>query len=85
MSEHLYLISLCLPLATFLAIFGMRYFALIQQAKARFASDEAYRVVAEKAVASQAETAAVLASIDASLADVKTRLSAVEKILKDVG
>jgi Tfp pilus assembly protein PilO len=85
MSEHLYLLSICLPLATILLVFGMRYFAAIQQARARLANDDAYRQIAERAAAAQSETAAALSSIQAALEDVRSRLTAVEKILKDVG
>lgn len=84
MSEHLYLLSIGLPLATILLIFGMRYFAAVQQAKARLANDEAYRQIAEKAVAGQSENAVVLSSIQATLADLRTRLTAIEKMLKEV-
>ncbi|MCC6071387.1 hypothetical protein ACFSQU_17760 [Massilia sp. GCM10020059] len=84
MAEHVYLLTLFLPLATALIIFGMKYYAAIQQAKARLASDEAYRQVAEQAAAAQAETAATLAAMNATLGDVKARLAVVEKILKEV-
>jgi predicted negative regulator of RcsB-dependent stress response len=77
MAEHVYLLTLFLPLATVLIIFGMKYYASVQQAKARLASDEAYRQVAEQAAAAQAETAA-------ALADLKTRLATIEKILREV-
>ena len=69
MSEHIFLLTIGLPLATVLLIFGMKYLAQIQQARARLAGDEAMRR---------------LAAIDASLTDVKTRLAAVEKILREV-
>ena len=78
MSAAIYLTTLSLPLVTALLIFGMRYFAQIQQARARLASDEAYRQIAEKAVADHGAAAAALTSIE-------TRLTAIEKILKDVG
>ncbi|MES2319084.1 MAG: hypothetical protein V4631_16530 [Pseudomonadota bacterium] len=84
MSETIYLLTLSLPLATILLVFGMRAFAAVQQAKARLANDEAYRQLAEKAAAAQAAAATALASIDANLADVKARLAAVEKVLKEV-
>ncbi|MBB3110062.1 putative negative regulator of RcsB-dependent stress response [Paenibacillus phyllosphaerae] len=84
MSEKVYLLTICLPLATILIIFGMRYFSAVQQAKYRSANDEAYRQIAEKAVASQTEAAAALTSIDAALTDVRTRLTAVEKVLKQI-
>ncbi len=84
MSENLYLLTICLPLATILLIFGMRYFSAVQQAKARLANDEGYRQLAAKAAAAQADTATALSSIDATLADVKSRLTVVEKVLKEV-
>ena len=84
MTEHLYLLTICLPLATVLLVFGMRYFSAIQQARARLANDDAYRQIAEKAATAQAETATALSAIQAALADVRTRLTAVEKILKEV-
>ncbi|HEX5687120.1 MAG TPA: hypothetical protein VFY73_24155 [Ideonella sp.] len=84
MSESLYLLTICLPLATVLLVFGMKYWSAVQQAKARLAQDEAYRHIAAAASAAQAQTASALSSIDTTLADVKTRLAAVEKILKAV-
>ncbi|AIY41062.1 hypothetical protein LT85_1904 [Collimonas arenae] len=84
MSETIYLLTICLALGTILLVFGMRYFSVIQQAKARLASDDAHRQIAAKAVATQAETATTLSSINATLSDVKTRLSAIEKVLKEV-
>jgi hypothetical protein len=84
MTELLYLLTLCLPLGTILVVFGMRYFSAIQQAKARLANDDAYRRIAETAATAQTETAAALSSIGTALTDVRTRLAAVEKILKEV-
>ena len=84
MSTSIYLLSLCLPLGTLLLIFGMRYFSAVQQANARLANDDAYRQVAEKAVTTQSENANALASIQSALADVRTRLTAIEKVLKEV-
>jgi len=84
MSEHLYLISICLPLGTILLVFAMRSLSAVRQAQARVANDGAYRQLAEKAADAQAETATALAAIQTALADVRTRLAAVEKVLKDV-
>jgi hypothetical protein len=67
-----------------IAVFGMRAYASVQQAKARLGAEEAYRQIAEKAVAAQAETAAALAGLKTAFADVPARLAAVEKILKQV-
>jgi hypothetical protein len=84
MSAVIYLLTLCLILGTILAIFAMRYVQAIRQAKARLANDGAYREIAEKAAAAQSETATTLSSIETALVDVRTRLAAIEKILKEV-
>jgi hypothetical protein len=84
MHEHVYLLTIGLPLLTILLVFGMRYYAAVQQAKARLANDDAYRAIAEKAVSAQADTANALAAMNVTLADLKSRLAAVEKILKEV-
>ncbi|MBV8657353.1 MAG: hypothetical protein JO142_05940 [Burkholderiales bacterium] len=84
MDTSVYFLTICLPLVTVLLIFGMRYFSAVQQAKLRFAQDEAYRQIAEKATAAQAETAAALVAMNEALADMKARLAGVEKVLKDV-
>ncbi|NHZ80844.1 hypothetical protein F2P44_16405 [Massilia sp. CCM 8695] len=84
MSEHVFLITIGLPLVTVLLIFGMKYVAAIQQAKARLTSDDAYRQLAAQAAAAQTETAAALAVINGNLAELKTRVAAIEKMLRDV-
>ena len=84
MTSILYLATLCLPLGTILIVFGMRYLSAIQQAKARLANEGAYQQIAEKAAAAQSETATALSAIQVALADVRSRLTAVEKILKEV-
>lgn len=71
MSEHLYLLTICLPLVTVLLIFGMRYLAAVRQAKAQLDHNQAYRELAEKN--------------QAALGEIRTRLDGIEKILKDVG
>ncbi len=85
MTTILYLITLCLPLATVLLVFGMRYLSAVEQAKARLANEGAYRQIAEKAAAAEAETATALSAIQPALEDLRARLAAIEKILKDVG
>jgi Tfp pilus assembly protein PilO len=85
MSAPIYLITLGVLVATVLIVFGMRYFAGVQQARARLANDDAYRKTAETAAVAESASAASLASIEASVTEIKTRLAAVEKILKDVG
>ena len=70
MSESVYFLTLCLPLATILIVFGMRYRALVLQARAQAAGN--------------LDANAALQAISASLADVQARLAAIEKILKAV-
>ena len=84
MTVTLYLLTLMLPLATVLVVFGMRYYAIIQQSKARLANDDAYRQLAESASASQSQIAASLTAIEADFADARARIAAVETILKAV-
>ncbi|WP_369979351.1 hypothetical protein [Xanthomonas bundabergensis] len=71
MSEHLYLLTICLPLVTVLLIFGMRYLAAVRQAKAQLDHNQAYRELAERN--------------QAALSEIRGRLDGIEKILKDVG
>jgi hypothetical protein len=84
MTTILYLLTLVLPLATILIVFGVRYYALVQQARARLANDDAYRQLAESASAAQSRIATSLAAMEASLSDVRARMAAVETILKAV-
>ena len=84
MTTMLYLLTLVLPLATVLIAVGVRYYALVQQARARLANDDAYRRLAESASAFQLQIAARLTAIDANLSDVRTHMAAVETILKVV-
>jgi hypothetical protein len=70
MQAHIYLLTICLPLATVLIIFAMRYWSRVAQAQAK-----------EKAAhQGGAAQQAVLDGLD----EIKVRLSAIEKILKDV-
>lgn len=85
MSEQIYLLTLAIPLGTVLAVFAMKYLSAAYKARAESASAEAYRELAAKAVANQADNAAALAAIQASLADIKGRLTEVETMLKEVG
>jgi hypothetical protein len=80
----LYLLTLVLPLATILIVFGVRSYAAVQQAKARLAGDDAYRQLAESALAAQSQIASSLAAMEANLSDVRIRMAAVETILKAV-
>jgi hypothetical protein len=84
MTTTLYLSTLVLPLATILIVFGVRYSATVEQAKARLANDDAYRQLAQSASAAQSQIAASLAAMEANLSEVRARMAAVESILKAV-
>jgi Tfp pilus assembly protein PilO len=84
MSEQLYVLSIVLVLATILIIFGLKYGSAAYQARARSATEAAYRELAHIAVTTQSETASSLATMQAELAQITTRLAAVVKILQDV-
>jgi len=84
MTAIFYLLTLVLPLVTILIVFAMRYYANVQQARARLANDDAYRKLAESASAAQSQIATSLAAMEANLSDVRTRVAAVEVLLKAV-
>ena len=52
--------------------------------RARLAQDGAYQELAQSMAAAQAETAAALAALGASVAQIEARLGSLEKILKEV-
>jgi HAMP domain-containing protein len=84
MSEHVYWFSALLLFGSILAIFAMKYVSAAMQARTRVASDNAYRALAERAVAAQGEQTAALAAVTSALTEAVARLGAVEKILKEV-
>jgi phage shock protein A len=62
----------------------MKYVSAAFAARARLANDNAYRALAEKAVAASADNQASFTAIQAELAKVSASLAAVEKVLKQV-
>jgi len=72
------------PAAAAVLIFAMKYVSGFLQARARAGQDEAYRELAARSTAAQAEMAASLSSLGATLGEMHTRLVAVEKILREV-
>jgi hypothetical protein len=73
------------PENAFYAAFFFPAAAAVLQARVRLGQDEAYRELAGRATAAQAEAGAKLAAFGAALADIQSRLGTIEKILKDVG
>ena len=84
MSERIYLITITLPFGTVLIIFAMKYLAAVRQAHSRILSADADRRLAENTASTLARTAASLASIEAELVRIGSRLGAVERMLKEV-
>jgi len=56
METAIYLLTISLIVGTVLIVFGMKYVSAAFAARARIATDEAYRTLADKAVASQSGT-----------------------------
>jgi hypothetical protein len=84
MSPHIYLLTLGLPLLTVLLVVTIKQVSAVLQARAKLAQDDAYRALAAQAAQSQAETAAQLAAMGATLARLESRTASVEQILKQV-
>lgn len=80
-----FLLVTILVLVTILLVFGMKYLSAARQAHVRVTSEGAYRDLAEKAAAAQSASAASLAILQADLSEMKTRLGAIETVLKEVG
>jgi Tfp pilus assembly protein PilO len=81
---NIFLLITILVLVTILLVFGMKYFSAARSGQARADSEEAYRELAEKAVALQAANAAALAAVQADFSEMKSRLAAIEKLLREV-
>ncbi|MFC5760708.1 hypothetical protein [Rhizobium sp. GCM10022189] len=73
-----------LLLAVILLIFAMKYVTGARTARLRIADEDAYRDLAARAVKSQEESAAALAALRGSIADIQGRLERVEKVLREV-
>lgn len=84
MPEHVYFLTIGLVLGTILAVFAMRYYAISRQAKARLAHEQTSRILASQAEAQHTDIAAAVSSIQTALADIGTRLTAIERVLKEV-
>lgn len=77
MSPTIFYAAFFFPAAAAVIIFFMKYVSEILQARVRLGQDEAYREIAAKAAVAQTATAA-------ALADIQSRLSVLEKILREV-
>lgn len=84
MTTIIYLITLGVMSGTPLAIFGLKYWAAAKAADVQTETQTAYRKLASDAVTAQSGNAATLSAIQSELVELKTRMTNVEKILKEV-
>jgi hypothetical protein len=86
MAEHNpFLLVTILVLVTILLIFAMKTFSTARYARLGNAGANDYRELAQKAVQLHSDSASFMANTQSDLSEIKTRLAAVEKLLKDVG
>lgn len=86
MAEHSpFLLVTILVLVTILLIFTMKYFSTARQARLGNASANDYRDLAQRTVKLHSDSATFMANTQSDLSEIKNRLAAVEKLLKDVG
>ena len=79
-----FLLVTILVLVVVLLIFAMKYLVGARTARLGFASQDALRDLAARAVSAQEQSAAALSSLKSSVAEIEARLSRVEKVLKEV-
>ena len=86
MSDHssTFLLVTILVLLTIVLIVAMRYFFVVHMAKLTTTVDGDWKVVVNSIKESQNSTAVSLATLQADTAEIKSRLAAIEKILRDV-
>jgi len=82
--QEVFLFTLSLLSGVAILLFAMRTLTTIKKARLAADRDQAYRIIAERSAAAQAEAATALTSIAASLADLSGRVIAIEKVLKEV-
>lgn len=79
-----FLLLTILTLVTILLVFGMKYFSAARQTQQRLAHEGAYRELADKAAVAQTAGAATLAKLEGDVAEMKTKLAAIERVLREV-
>ncbi len=84
MDPNIFYAAFFFPAAAAVLVFFMKYVSAILQARVRMAQDEAYREIAAKAAAAQADAAAPKVDSVAALADIHAQLASITRILKDV-
>lgn len=73
-----------LTLVTIIIVTVIIQFSAMWRAKARLAREDEFRKLAEQAVAARASAAVTEQSLVESLSDIRLRLAAIEKLLREV-
>jgi len=84
LNNDAFLVFAILAIVAVVATAAMKYFVDARKVSKDSEGGNAYRELAEKYAATQTASAASLASIQADFADLKTRLVAIEKVLRQV-
>ncbi|SHH53745.1 hypothetical protein [Bradyrhizobium erythrophlei] len=86
MTDHstVFSIMTALVLLTIVFVFGMKYFSAARQTTALADNQDAYRKLAELAATAQSTSAASLSALESDFAEMKSRLTSIEKILSEV-
>lgn len=86
MAEHAntFLLLTLLMLVMILMIFGMKYFSATRQAGLQILREDTYRKLAEQAAMAQSSSTALLSTLQTDIFEAKTRLSNIERLLKEV-
>ena len=84
MSENIFFAAFFFPAAAVVIVFFMKYVSAVLQARVRLGQDEAYREIATTAANSQSQTVLALSTLSTTLAEIQSRITVIEKILKDV-
>lgn len=85
MSEPIYLATIFAFLGAVVLLGAFRYLSNLAQARAQVAETEAYRILAERAVVANQQQSDAIAALQADLHAIRSSLSGIEKILKEVG
>ncbi len=84
MNESVLLAAFFFPAAAAVIIFFMKYLASVLQARSRLVQDQAYQELAGRAERAHADAATAIAAVGVELAEIRSRLAGIEKILRDV-
>jgi hypothetical protein len=82
--DNAFFVLAILAIAAVVLTTGMKFFVDAKKSDKNAAGADAFRELAEKYAAAQTASAAALVSLQTDFADVKTRLAAIEKVLRQV-